>query len=486
MKQFKIPITILVFILSLIILYFLKVESSASVWKGYRILTVRAAVSEGEVLRLLQEAGLQKAVTLSGNTVRASHPLAPVQLTDPAFENRRKLWFTDPTGNYRFFYLQDSPLLRNAVQKAFRDANFFWNLEDFRGFSWLLTFPALLMTISGFFLGNKRVVRLLLSVPFVLLSFSCNTKAGSLSSLYALFSIQLFSTLLDTGFFLLTPLQLRSRLLSKPLYGLGYLAAALLSLTSGPNHLVLFLAASAAAASAVLLFIALRPLLPAALLSVFSRPLHPLFRPVPMHPLSITAPVRMRIFLVSSISLFLGVALTLIPASLIRNGGHSTVRQDLSIPVPSGYTASGSFSAADCAALIELREGQEPTNLADYVVRQWVIHTFPYIPVYRQTAERTPEPGETVTYTDYRSGAEGTLEAKIEQVLMFNDQFVRKVLNRSEVPELEKMLLSQGRFVRVSFAAAPTQFAAADQGRVSLFLLFLLFPAAGILVRLKK
>lgn len=446
-RQYLAVAAIILCLANSLILALFPVSSSITVWKGYRVLSVRPSDREGELVDILSSGGIRDFVTESNSIVKNTNDLAPIQPFIAGYLAQRSRWFRDQDTDTRFVYLDDTSFSDERLLQTLSAKGFIGSLEDGEG---VFLFPVIILTVlclAGLTQVRNRLVLVALALPILAYSLSGNRIHGMVSAVLALVSIVLLADILDPGRFILTGRQIRSRI-SGNLRILIPAAAGLAVSFADSLHLgLLFLCALVFSASCTFLTMELRR----ALADRLSRSrLHPKFKPLPMNPGTLYRKGFLNKKLALKAGSFAVLSLTVGIILFSARGRQSpTDPRVLSIPAPSGYTEASGFSLEGYQELMSMKGGDELPDLGDYLAFKWKMTVFPWRSI-REEPE-CPAPGDVAEVQDFVAGENGIITPTSRRIGRFDEAFIRDALHNDTTP-LEKMLLRQGRFVTVLYA----------------------------------
>lgn len=430
----------IVSIAGIFVLALFPVQSTVSLWTGYRILAVPLDRDETEILAALDGAGFRDYASESNCRLAPKDAEAPIIPFLDALNARRSAWFVNAEQNVRYIFLPDSGFLDARLRSAFADAGIDCNIEKSGGFSPLPVILVAVLLGIGLITTKNRWFQVACGFPFIILAASSNQIPGFIASLFATGFVILASGYLCPVGAELTFRQLPRRAIRRPLVFVPAVLAPAAAVLGGFHGIILFFAASAVSAAVLVPLKNLRD----ALIRYRNRHrLHPVFIPLVIDAANGARDFRkiaMRLSIATTACALAGILFFAAGASVKEKG----MPRELYIPAPTGYTAHGGFGMEEYTALIAMKKGSELPDLTDYVAADWNIRTFPWRKIREPL--NPPVAGDTVVYTRYSMDDSGKISGKTEILDTFDTGFIRKALSVDITP-LEKMLLRQNRFV---------------------------------------
>lgn len=411
----------------------------ASLWRGWRILTVSAAIGEERVTEALESNGIEGFATES-NSLTRSNPgrIAPAGYLE-SIDARKRDWFL--RDDIRYLYLKETGNLTSAVAKALEGLGTPWNLEASSTVAWLYIFLPLILWVIALKESKNRLITAAFLLPTALIPVSLNRAPGFLGALLTLLSAYFASEALPSS-----PLrQTRFNRARSVLDAAPALAAALcVPLTgsfSGFPDVVRLAAGFSLGPASLAAWKTAQPLLEEFL---DRRREHPRFTAVKMLPVTGNA--------LSGRSLRAGgLLLTALALGLIARGGAGMERKglpgELPCPVPTGYTNVSGLGPDAFDAFMQRRTGGELPDLGDFLVERWNLDTLQWRRV--GSPPEVPVKGSQAVYTEYGTDASGRIVGQAKTMAVFDSAFIRRALSEEASP-LERMLADQGKFVSVT------------------------------------
>ncbi|MDR1748223.1 MAG: hypothetical protein LBR47_04110 [Spirochaetaceae bacterium] len=460
---------------SLSALFLFRYAPSQPLWNEFRVLAVPSDVSEAAVLSLLENAGIGPVISPSGRSPFASPPEAPVQPDSDVYYNESFRYFSDRDGGYTLFFLPDAKGLEKHIASAFAGSGIGAVLDG--GFVWN-PLPAFFLAVLGgifFFFSKQKWFFLPTALPFLFFALCSplfSVCAGSCFVLAFLFRIEKFwKRSASPADLFKEPLLFFLLLLSLAFFIAGGKTTALLSLCC-------FIASGA------VVFL----LYTGGCTRERNRRLRErqIFIPVPIMPTSALIATRST-FLRTMVPLWICLLLTAFFFIFSRGFTPAAAADGLSIPAPTGYTENAVFDTQELEYLETVRPAQGLPDLADFIRFQWNIQTFPYRSVHSE-GRNSPEEN-TAGIIRYEADENGKIRARMEQVKLFNNQFITDIIEREKNGKLtlESMLISQGRFTAVGyrgFSAGGGLYRRGERNDtfVLYLILILVLPGAAILI----
>ena len=178
-KYLKI-ISPLIFLISLILIIAFKTVPSGKLWKDYSVVCVPVSASDASVMQAIENAGIQDAVSLSGqylpislseNSIEISMLRLNYTSSQYTYLNKRNAMFFDKSQTYRLYYI---PAKYNAetanLVKSLENQGIECIKDSSANYPWLLPFIALLLAAMLFlFVRNKYVFISGAVIPLVFL-----------------------------------------------------------------------------------------------------------------------------------------------------------------------------------------------------------------------------------------------------------------------------------------------------------------------------
>ena len=427
-----------------LILALFPLHTSFSVWKGYRVLTVSPADNEQDVFTRLSKSGIVDYATESNSLLGGVAKEAPVEPFLADINRIRSSWFVNPDQNLRYFFIRDTSFLDKKVQKAFTGSKNFWYLEETGGFTLIPCILSLCLLTAGLLCSKNRFYQVFCSVPSILLTLSYNRTSGFLAALFFLLTIILTARVLDFHDVQLTQYQIRYRIRR---YFYFFIPVPLAMLFAFHDGIHAGLLVSATLFSAVAAIIPAHITVRAINEAIEKQRLHPRFIPAVMNQKARSGFLPDKriagCILLTAVFALTGTVLFSFkaPAKEIHAG------RELYIPAPSGYTRHTGFDLAGYTELVSARQGAALPDLGDFLAAQWNIRTYPWRRL--QDPITTPAAGSSVDYVWYSVDRNGIISGKSKTMYVFDTGFIRKTLS-SDVPQLEKMLIRQDRYVTVN------------------------------------
>jgi len=461
----------LTLIASALTLYHFPVSPRSSIWKGYRVLSVSLRLPESGILERLNASGIKESVSES--------TALPGTIHDPVARARYRAWFVDEERGWRTMYIPNRAGLDRAVSDALGEMEGDWALEASEGSGTKRYLLVLLLLCLAIALSKNRVLVAAAGVPLVALSASADCFAGFFAACLCVFAAwRTIDIAVPPG------LEIRRRQLAQRLWAARANAmpipvAFACSLAGGWRVVALLIAAFGLSGS--LVYVAVKAIRLSGR-ALEGRSLHARFRPLAMTALPRRLPPLIERASLAAL-LFASMTGFIFSLAPIRARAIS-FPTGLSIPVPSGYTASSGFDGEGYGELARIRpEGALP-DLGDYLVEAWIAQSFPYRRVMEGASP--PQPGERLSVRDYTMDERGVLTEHERDMLVFDDAFIRKNLDIRVLSPLERMLAAQGRFVTAIRSAQGVQARAEGPGFGALFLLYLAHPALALTKRNKR
>ncbi|HNY21309.1 MAG TPA: hypothetical protein PKO22_04070 [Treponemataceae bacterium] len=418
-------------------------HGGATVWKGYRVLSVPKSVPEAAVSGRLDSAGIHKYVTESNSLLVPNSPEAPILPFLAEANARRSRWFSSEDSDSRLLYLEDLSALDMRAVKAFREADFSWNLETGGGSNPIAPLCTVFFALTVVILSKKKAQNALICLPFILFSLNCDRISGIICAIVAISSAVSLARFLIPDFMIFTPHQIAHRFRANPLLFLFPIVPLLVGLIGGPTQTIM-LAVTGFISVALLI---LTQYIPENYRNILRKKrLHPAFRPVAITgsagQVKIDIRFLLRLTIPAAIALTAGITLTVMAAP----STNEKYSKELYLPVPSGYTHARGFGVEGFTELEGNKNPDGIPDLADFVGIAWNMRAYPWKKIREPLV--TPKQGDTLERVRYSADDSGVITAASETFATFNDEFIRKALNDDGTP-LERMLMRQGRFVSV-------------------------------------
>lgn len=450
MKFFSLPSklqTILfsaLLITSIFFLFLFPVRTTTTIWNGYRVLSCDLSIEENQVTNLLDSLNIHDYVSQSSSMLKSYNTFIPVHpLIEKANYNRLS-WFIDVDNNVRYFYIPDSTNLSIKIKKAFSDITKFWNLEDSVGFTSIPVILTLVLICMLLIIPGNRLVRLIIVLPSILLSWSLNTFFGYITAICSVIFISFFGILLPDSKIELLPAQKTQRIRNHPELILSSIILFIFSGIGGLHSILLTFFSLIASLS---LIIILKTIHLYIINALAKKRLHKKFTPIAMHPQTIKALHSKKFFILSS-SLFLFFVLIGFPffINLTKTAvsTNKTFLRELCIPSPTGYNDVVGFTVSGFKKSRENKSAINLPDLGDYVSLQWQLEAAPWVKIGEPVTD--PQEGSFIEIFEYSMQDNGMLISTVTGSLTFNNRFISKVLDSNLTP-LEQMLQKQGRFV---------------------------------------
>lgn len=470
----------LLFIGSILILFLYPIQTSTSVWKGYRVLVVSLSVNENDITSRLQKQGITEFITESNTLLKNQITEAPIQPILSKINESRSAWFINVTQKNRYIYLKDIPFLDSRIQAAFSGTDYVWNLESGGGgVTFIPSLLCFLFVIIGLFVSKNYLYQLFCSLPFVFLAVSCNTILGCIISLFSIYSLILLLELLSSNGKVISKKQILQRVYRQKRVFIPICISFVSAIIGGWQSVLLFLAALTASLISTYFISSVSQKIE--IIQSKNR-IHPVFRPQLMHQSIPEIHLkRSSILIVSSVSLILVIIGVLFFS--LRTQPFNNSDNDLYIPAPARYTVRTGFDIEGYTELLALKDSSGLPDLSDFLAAQWQIYTFPYQRVQNQLQK--PKNGSIVLYNNYTIDKNGLITPKKQIMNTFNTEFIKKRLFLDSTP-LEKMLLKQNKFVTVGQKSSNDTRTKSGNSIFLIYLIYILIPGAAIFMRLNK
>ncbi len=400
------------------------------------MLSVLREISEQDVLDVLETGGVTGIVTASRSGKLSYPEMAPVQPDSTGYSGRIARWFSDGSGAYRLFYVPDS-VSAGTLSGLLSVYDGKWTAETPSSFSvWPAVAAGLCAAVLLFF-SERRLFFAAASAPFVLsvLTSPVFSLCGAVCFILPLlFAVQRVAGRKGA----------KEALLRNRTFLFFSVCILFFAVLGGLRAVLLLCCAFAASASCVFTAVLVRDAL--------RRRRQYAFVPVPLYTArSVPFPKKKR-YILSSVLWVQALFLVVFFGFRGYFTGAGGIK-GLSIPVPSGYTGPAVFSADALGELLpEGRSGAYLPDLGDYLCVQWELQTFPYRPVYAE--KKAARPGDSVRITRYTAAEDGKIHTSEENVMTFDETFIRTCLEAASPGSVEYMLARQGRFVGAVFSGS--------------------------------
>ncbi len=442
-KTLILALAAVIAVIGISVLFAFPIHGGVTVWKGYRVLSVPKSVPEETVCGLLNSAGIHKYVTESNSLLVPKSPEAPILPFLAEANARRSGWFSSKESESRLVYLEETSALDTRAAKAFRNADFSWNLETGGGTNRAVPLSTAIFALVIVFLGKKKARGALISMPFILMSLNCDRIPGFIAAILATCSALCLARVLVPDSMTYTPRQIAQRFRNKPLLFVFILFPLLVGLSGG---LIQTIQVAVSGVTAIALLTIAEHIPEKIRNMVRKKRVHPVFKPMAITGLAGYAKLDTRFLiglaLPALITLITGVAFTVLSATP-TNANYS---KELYLPVPTGYTHARGFGVEGFTELERSKNTDGIPDLADFVGIAWNMRAYPWKKIREPFT--SPKPGDTLERIRYSADESGVITAASETFATFNDEFIRNALNDDGTP-LERMLMRQGKFVSV-------------------------------------
>lgn len=412
-------------------------QQRSTIWNDYRILAVDITVDPLTVENAIEKAGINQYASITNSVIKARDSLAPVQPWLIAINKERERWFVNHEEGIRYFFLEDSVKINDALISELDLLKGSFTLESGRinaGLIYVLLGVGLIATLILF----KRDYRSgLAGIPFLF--------AAAASSNLSIFTIALFLavTAIVTHPFVET-VSSRAILMKRARkYRVFIGFTVILMCLAIPFSLRGF-------------FVLIVSLISYATYRLFSHSLitvrdyflqrfrlHPRFGFSYMHPRWDNFPISAQ-NIVKAIILIGILTAARGPILSVNHNGSDTDFGVLSIPVPSGYNEFRGFSQAERGQWLQIRGTSTLPDLADYIHVKWNIDSFPW--KRAGTSFEIPDTGDRIVQQVWKVSESGVLTEEESLLSIFDDDYIRNALSK-DLPGLENMLKKQGRYV---------------------------------------
>ena len=437
-KVFFYCILPLLYVTFISLLVILRIQFVASTWKGYRILAVPSSVSEKNVLKELEEQGINNTLSISSKSLCPKNELTPVTSFTLDYKDTIKKYFFDETQQYSLYYLKESRNLSTSLNQILKKNGSTWRVERISLFAVLILIVPFSISIIFFVLSKRKLLYLLLQLPFLI--FCCGSAefaAALCASIFPVvaYSIQYYWQRPGWINFLISDLVTVVLILV-------ILSSLILTVPFTKNFRIIFLGLFTFFASACALcffFFLDKNKTSSGFILINSAQ-------------TVSFTLKSKLELTALTALTIGVlALSFVAKDRFFSSGGLA---GLSLPVPHEYSKNAGFSFSSYENLVT-SESQARTlpDLADFVNLNWKTEVLPYVSLNAKfpPAYAGSEVSMPVYEYDEDSGRVST-ERKI--MYTFDESYFASVLSKiasSSEPSVEKMLFEQKHFVTVAY-----------------------------------
>ncbi len=444
----KSVLAVLVLLASVIVMSVLRIVPVSKIWSQYSVLYVPSQTDEGEVLSCLQKNGCTNVISLSSQTVPFVSSITPVQSYGTNYITERKKYFTDETLSYSLFYIPQSQekQLAVALKELQNERGITAGVDGSLQFPFLVPVICALVYIVLALFAKNHLVFLTAGFAPLLVTLCAPFYPAAAAVILFLTAVFLSERVWHRKGSLVAVLRC-------PYVDLLLLASLLVTAFLSPRVLLIFALSILASVCALFLLNQIQ-------IYVDSR--HAFnFEPI-FSASQIPLMVRRRAFIVCLVSVPIAVLLLsfllsakFLPASSI---------QSVSIPTPVSDSEVG-------------EEKDFLPDMSDYFAWAWQTITFPYKNL-NKASYSAPEENESVSiprYVETDSGVKKTYET----LFTFDGSFRKELIDgimQSEVPSVEKLLLSEGEGVHVGYRTKAQAKTSTDSVSLVLILAAMVIP----------
>ena len=418
------------FIIPLILILVFRTLPAGKLWKNYSVISVPVEADDSLVLDCIAEAGIQNAVSLSGqylpvslseNSIEISMLRLNYTSSEYAYINKRNAMFYDKSQSYRLYYI---PGIYNAetvtLQKLLENKGIQCIKDSSASYPWLLPFIALLIAGMLFLFVKGRL-------PFI---------AGAILPLIFLYCNPFYPVATATCLILLCLFFISNVWKRKGALSL------LLSRHSIPSMLVIALIC-AFSSSPVSGFLFILSLLGTAGALIICFTLENFFRnKKPFVPVYIRSAKRISIFagksftcmgiVTGAVALFL-ILIFITSASSFKSGSSSSSK----LLLPGNSTFSDS----------------NLPQFEDYYKWTWNVKTAPY----KSLNENKEDNQNTVTFSNFIEDEKTGIISENQTTLKYDDSFRKEIydgIDTLQFDSVEKVMKSEGNDFSAGYTAA--------------------------------
>lgn len=200
MKNFlKASIFVLIYVVSILVLYFCRTVPYAKIWDNYNVAYIENSLSEEKALQYFYDAGCKDVISKGQQKIPELEIEIPViQSFDRSFDSyleERLSYFKDKDGTFQLFYIPTSyeALSVNAVTQIQKKEGVRAGLDDKEAFPWLMTSVCLAFFIFLFFMAENKKIFFFPGLLFTAFGFFVpehGVQAAVIMSQLTLFMIQ--------------------------------------------------------------------------------------------------------------------------------------------------------------------------------------------------------------------------------------------------------------------------------------------------------